>query len=150
MNVDQNGDGYKDGVLQNTIKIRNPEEEDYLLFQGTSMASPHVAGVAALIVSLGYNNPSVVEAILKKSARKEGLGDLKRGYGAGILDAEKAVHIAGFVDGFVKLILALMMMLFLLHTMRGIPGTSYAIISPFFLSGLIVGSCGLFFLPRWD
>jgi serine protease len=147
MRVDQNGDGYMDGVLQNTIKIRNPEEEDYILFQGTSMAAPHVAGVAALIVSLGYNNPSVVEAILKKSARKEGLGDLTRGYGAGILDAEKAVYAAGFLDGLIKLVLGFMLMLLLLYAMKGIPGSPYAIISPFFLTGMLIGSCGLFFLP---
>jgi serine protease len=146
--VDQNGDGYMDGVLQNTIKVRTPEQEDYALFQGTSMASPHVAGVAALLVSLGYNNPAVVKGVLQKSARKKGLGDLKRGYGAGILDAEKAVTMAGFLDGLVKLILGLFITLLLLYSLRGIPGSSYTLISPLYLTGIIIGSCGLFFLPN--
>lgn len=56
--VDKNGDGKPDGVLQNTIKIQNPEAEDYLFFQGTSMASPHVAGAGALLASLGVTNPT--------------------------------------------------------------------------------------------
>jgi serine protease len=146
-NVDQNGDGYKDGVLQNTIKIRNPEQEDYLLFQGTSMASPHVAGVAALIVSLGYSNPKVVEQILKKSARTKGIDDLKKGYGAGILDAEKAVYLAGFIDGLAKLLCAFMMTGLLLFWFRGAADETRMIISPLFVSGLIVGACGFFFLP---
>lgn len=144
--VDQNGDGYKDGVLQNTIKIRTPEEEDYLLFQGTSMASPHVAGVVALLESLGYTNPKVVKAILQKSARKKGL-DLPKGYGAGILDAEKAVYLAGFIDGLIKLILAIVMVFFLLYSLRGVRGAALTVISPQFITGLIIGSCGLFFLP---
>ena len=37
--------------------------------QGTSMASPHVAGIAALIMSQGVTNPAAVEALIKKTAR---------------------------------------------------------------------------------
>src|SRR5262249_49367420 len=51
--VDQNGDGMPDGVLQNTIAIGDPTKDDYYGYMGTSMASPHVAGVAALVVGEG-------------------------------------------------------------------------------------------------
>src|SRR5204863_1518261 len=42
--VDQNGDGQPDGVLQNTVHPNDIRRTGYLMFNGTSMASPHVAG----------------------------------------------------------------------------------------------------------
>jgi subtilisin family serine protease len=40
----------------------------YCYLQGTSMASPHVAGVAALIVSMGITSPGAVTALIDNSA----------------------------------------------------------------------------------
>lgn len=40
----------------------------YCYLQGTSMASPHVAGIAALIVSRGVTNPDAVAAIIDNTA----------------------------------------------------------------------------------
>jgi serine protease len=60
---------------------------------GTSMASPHIAGVAALIVGSGVTDPDMVEKILKDTARKpNGKKYDSQRYGAGIVDAAAAVH----------------------------------------------------------
>jgi serine protease len=49
INADLNGDGYGDGVLQET---RIDGSWGYWFFQGTSMASPHVAAIAAMLYSI--------------------------------------------------------------------------------------------------
>ena len=74
------------------VETTDKYEDGYFYFQGTSMASPHVAGVAALVVSRGVKDPAEVKAILQKSAQKR--GDRKK-YGAGELDAAAAVKLAG-------------------------------------------------------
>jgi subtilisin family serine protease len=65
----------------------------YDFYAGTSMASPHVAGVAALLAAQGRSDEQVV-AILKRTARTPGTN--RRGtytpiWGYGIVDAAAAV-----------------------------------------------------------
>jgi serine protease len=94
LRVDQNGDGMPDGVLQNTLLGRDPTRFDYLAWQGTSMAAPHVAGVAALVRASGVTDPDAIERALLSSAQP--IGD-RALYGAGLVRADAAIGRA--VDG---------------------------------------------------
>lgn len=98
MKVDQNRDGYKDGILQQTFASGNPASFGYYFYQGTSMASPHVAGVAALLIYKGVNGPDNVRNILQATAEDKGTSGWDKYYGWGIVDANKALqNIPGMV-----------------------------------------------------
>ncbi len=93
--VDQDGDGYIDGVLQQTHDGSNYTAFSYYFYQGTSMASPHVAGVAALVIgaSGGTLTPDEVQDILQNSALDLGPTGWDREYGYGLLDANAAIQL---------------------------------------------------------
>ena len=67
---------------------------DYASFDGTSMATPHVAGVVALIKSANKNlTPAQVRMIIQKTARSLS-PNTNNEYGAGLIQADKAVEMA--------------------------------------------------------
>ena len=144
--VDQNNDGMPDGVLQNTIAIGKPDQNDYLLFMGTSMASPHVAGVAALVIENGVTKPDAVERVLKSTARHPAGKQWDPHYGAGIVDAGAAVGRTATDYGLYTLALSGLLGIGLLMRLRGRgqlllrPGVGAG-------AGLLLGASGLFFLP---
>ena len=70
-----------------------PGAENYSLLSGTSMSSPHVAGLAALIMAAAAKTPAEVESILKSTARPLP-GACSGGCGAGIVDSLAAVNAA--------------------------------------------------------
>lgn len=90
LNVDQNEDGLMDGVLQNTLDPQDTSRQGYFLFQGTSMATPHVAAAAALLVSHGVTDPERVREVLQKSATPVKGGSPDE-YGAGVLNVDAAL-----------------------------------------------------------
>lgn len=91
MSVDQNNDYKPDGILQNTLAY-SPGTFDYYLYQGTSMATPHVSGVAALLIANGVKGPENVRQAMQSTAKDMGATGWDSGYGWGIVDAYKALN----------------------------------------------------------
>jgi len=93
--LDQNDDGYADGVLQQTFKNSwRVCDFAYYFFQGTSMATPHVSGVAALLIAKGNTTaPDEVRAALQETAECLPPGGTcpNDTYGYGLVDAYAAL-----------------------------------------------------------
>lgn len=95
--VDQNGDGYPDGVLQQTHDGTNYGTFGYYFYDGTSMACPHVAGVAALLISKngGSMSPDAVRAAIQNTATDLGPAGWDQHYGYGEVNANAALLTIG-------------------------------------------------------
>ncbi|MFD5156987.1 S8 family serine peptidase [Streptomyces hawaiiensis] len=71
---------------------KTPSSENYTYYQGTSMATPHVAGLAALMKSANSAlTPAQIESAIKANARALP-GTCSGGCGAGLADAAKTVQ----------------------------------------------------------
>lgn len=77
-----------------------PGSETYSYYQGTSMAAPHIAGLAALLESAKSSlTPAQIESAIKTNSRALP-GTCSGGCGAGLADAAKTVQaVTGGSDG---------------------------------------------------
>src|SRR5262245_1633634 len=67
----------------------------YIGYIGTSMATPHVAGVAAMMMQQGIKSPAAIEAVLKQTAVDLGSPGRDDTFGFGLVDARAALRGQG-------------------------------------------------------
>jgi serine protease len=141
------------GILQNTIDPRDVSRSVYAYYQGTSMATPHVAAVAAMLYAAGAKGPDEVEKALYSGAKKVNDQAWSEQYGHGLLNAEAslaAVRGGGLVQ-WPPLYWALALLAFVLLTLRGgaRPGYLNVLFKPAFLLPLLLSTVGAFFMRTW-
>ena len=103
LRVDQDGNGYTDGILQQTFDPYTKDYTDFLywFFQGTSVAVPHVSGVAALLIAHGNaTTPDEVRAVLENTAKDKGIAGWDEEYGHGLIQASDALDYRGCIFDF--------------------------------------------------
>ncbi|HSW45442.1 MAG TPA: S8 family serine peptidase [Phycisphaerae bacterium] len=96
LGADLNGDRFADGVLSTGASdLGGTIDYQYVFSAGTSMAAPHVAAVAALVLAA---NPDLsageVRDILESTARDLGSTGKDNQFGFGLVDAAAAVREA--------------------------------------------------------
>jgi serine protease len=107
---DQRRDGGTGGILQQTLdqdllltyergvgRITPPRADAfaYYYFQGTSMATPHVAAFAALLMQQGITSPAAIEAAMKQFARDLGPPGVDSEYGHGLIQPRTTLRGLG-------------------------------------------------------
>jgi serine protease len=140
--------GDQGGIIQNTIDPRNPARSVYASFQGTSMATPHVAAVAALLYAAGASGPDEVEKALYAGAKRVNGQERTDEYGHGLLNAQASLEALGAGGGqWPSLWWALVLLALVLLTLgrRERPGYLNILLTPSFLVPLMLATVGVFF-----
>ncbi len=96
--VDQDNDGYGDGILQQTIKGYDKETDTtdytfgYFFYQGTSMACPHIAGIVALLKAAKPDaTVQEIKDALFETAEDLGSAGWDNQYGNGLVNPSAAI-----------------------------------------------------------
>ncbi|MSO52994.1 MAG: hypothetical protein EXQ51_11395 [Acidobacteria bacterium] len=107
---DQRAGGINAGILQQTLDLDlletyerpvaqyGPPRADafaYYYFQGTSMATPHVSGFAALLMQQGVTSPAAVEAAMKQFATDKGAAGRDDLFGDGLINPRATLRGLG-------------------------------------------------------
>lgn len=90
--LDQNGDGNWDGILQQTFGDNPRDWSKWWLYEGTSMAAPHVSATAALLIANGLTDPNLVREALENTADDLGSPGWDSEYGWGIINPYAALN----------------------------------------------------------
>jgi serine protease len=88
---------FTDTFLLPPAQFRAPRFDmfGYIGYIGTSMAAPHVTGVAAMLMQQGITDPAAIEDALEKSAIDMGAPGRDDTFGFGLVDARAALRGLG-------------------------------------------------------
>jgi len=77
--------------------VIRPRFDRYILLaaEGTSLAAPHVAGVAAMLSAQGITSPAAIESAIERTATDLGTAGRDSEYGFGLINARAAVRGMG-------------------------------------------------------
>ena len=104
------GFGDQGGILQQTLDLNLVNTFDlspsqfvrprfdalkYFYFVGTSQSTPHVSGLAAMLMQQGVTNPAAIEAALEKFATDLGTPGRDSTFGFGLVDARATLRGLG-------------------------------------------------------
>jgi len=101
---DQIADGQTGGILQQTFDddfafpASGPPRFDVFVYaydQGTSMATAHVTGMAALLMQQGITDPAAIESAIKRFATDLGPAGRDDQYGNGLINVRAALRGMG-------------------------------------------------------
>jgi serine protease len=88
---------FTDTFLSGAGGFRPPRFDilEYIFYEGTSMATAHVSGLAALLYQQGITKPAAIEAAMKRSAIDLGAAGRDDQHGYGLINARAALRGLG-------------------------------------------------------
>jgi serine protease len=100
LDEDLNDDGFGDGIIQQTLDVDLVpsgvfNQFSYFFFHGTSMATAHVSGLAALLMDQGITTPQAVEQAIKAFATDLGTPGRDNETGFGLISPRSTIRGLG-------------------------------------------------------
>jgi serine protease len=100
LDEDLNDDGFGDGIVQQTLDVDLVpsgvfNQFSYFFFHGTSMATAHVSGLAALLMDQGITTPQAVEQAIKAFATDLGTPGRDNETGFGLISPRATIRGLG-------------------------------------------------------